>query len=130
MPPKKAKPEAEPEAEAKRDPKSGQFLAGVSGNPSGRPKGSSRQQLARAFVESLQKTWAEHGDTVLETLVREDPASVLRAMVAIMPKELDVNVNRYDEMSDEQLKNQFLAALREARTLGIDLGTGDAQRVH
>lgn len=112
-----------------QDAKTGRFVNGNIGGP-GRPKGSSRQQLARAFVDSLQKAWAEHGDAVLQRLVDEDPASVLRAMVAIMPKELDVNVNRYDEMSDEQLKTQFLAALREARTLGIDIGAGDASRVH
>jgi hypothetical protein len=107
----------------------GRFLNGNKGGP-GRPKGSGRQQLAREFVESLQKAWTEHGDAVLESLVKDDPASVLRAMVAILPKELDVNVNRYDEMSIEQLRAEFVAALRDARALGIDLGLGDASSIH
>jgi hypothetical protein len=116
---------------AKRDPR-GQFLAGPNwdGNRHGRPKGSPRQQLAREFIEGLQKAWAQHGDSVLERLVDEDPAALLRAMVAILPKELDVNVNKYDAMSDEQLKSQFLSALREARALGIDIGGNDEPSVH
>ncbi len=124
-PPKATEPKPKPQ----QDAETGRFLTGNNGG-NGRPKGSGRQQLARAFVDSLQKAWSEHGDAVLQRLVDEDPASVLRAMVAIMPKELDVNVNNYDAMSDDQLKNQFLAALREARALGIDIGVGDAPRVH
>lgn len=86
--------------------------------------------MAREFIASMQKLWAEKGEQVLEELVEKDPASVLRAMVAILPKELDVNVNRYDEMTDDQLRTQFLAALREARALGLDFGAGGASSVH
>lgn len=114
-----------------RDPKTGHFITGHSGHPgAGRPKGSGRQQLAREFIESLQKTWSEHGDAVLTKLVEEDPAAVLRAMTAIMPKEIDLNVNRFDDMSLEQLKNQYAALAREARALGLDLGAGDPASLH
>jgi hypothetical protein len=111
-----------------KDGQSGRFLPGNNGGP-GRPKGA-RSMLAEAFIESLQKTWSEHGDAVLSRLVDEDPASVLRAMIAIMPKELDPNVNRYDDMSLEQLKAQFQAAVREAHMLGIDLVADDEPSVH
>lgn len=115
-----------------RDPKTGQFLTGENwaGNRNGRPKGSARRELAREFIEALQKSWTEHGDAVLEHLVKEDPAALLRAMVAILPKELDVNVNRYDEMSIEQLRAEFVAAVREARALGIDIKLDDEEGVH
>jgi hypothetical protein len=115
--------------ETGRDPKTGLFLKGKKGGP-GRPKGSSRQDLAREFILSMQKAWQQHGDAVLDRLVTEDPASVLRAMVAIMPKEIDLNVNRYDEMSIEQLRHEWSAAIRDARALGLDLGLGGAQGVH
>lgn len=107
----------------------GRFLNGNNGGP-GRPKGSSRKELAREFIESMHKAWAKHGDDVLEDIVKSDPATFLRSMVAIMPKELDVNITRYDEMTDDQLKSQFIAALREARALGIDIGPGEPSSLH
>jgi hypothetical protein len=51
-------------------------------------------------------------------------------MIAIMPKELDVTVTRYDELTDEQLRREFLNALREARALGIDIDSGYDLSVH
>lgn len=78
----------------------------------------------------MQKLWAERGEEVLEELVEKDPASVLRAMVAIMPKEIDVNVNRFDDMTYEQLRVELDRRIREARALGLDIGAGDAGSVH
>ncbi len=112
-----------------QDQKTGRFVNGNSGGP-GRPKGSGRKELARAFIEDMQKAWEAKGAEVLANVIESDPATFLRSMVAIMPKELDVNVNRYDEMTDDQLKSQFLAALREARALGLDIGPGGAASVH
>ena len=112
-----------------QDPKTGRFVNGNIGGP-GRPKGSSRKELAREFLEDMRKIWAEKGADVLARVVEEDPSTFLRSMVAIMPKELDVNVTHYDEMSDDQLRQQFVAALREARALGVDLGDGGASSVH
>ncbi|HTD73575.1 MAG TPA: hypothetical protein VK652_08600 [Steroidobacteraceae bacterium] len=110
----------------------GQFLAGEkwAGNKNGRPKGSPRKELAREFIEDMQRAWETNGAQVLAQVIQEDPAAFLRSMVAIMPKELDVNVNHYDDMSDDQIRQQFIAALREARALGVDIGDGGASSVH
>jgi hypothetical protein len=126
--PKNSSKTEKPEAE--RNPDTGQFLTGVSGNPKGRPRGSGRQQMAREFIASMQQAWAEHGDTVLKQVIDEDPAAFLRAMVAIMPKEIDVNVTRFDDMTHEQLRVEFDRRIREARALGLDIGAGDAGSVH
>ena len=79
-----------------RSPENGQFLAGENwtGNRAGRPKGSPRKQLAREFIEGMQKAWEEHGQSVLERVIEDDPATFLRSMVAVMPKELDLTVTR------------------------------------
>jgi hypothetical protein len=62
---------------------------------------------------------------VLKRLAEEKPADLVRAVVAVLPKELDVTVSQYDSLSDDQLRQQVKAALREAAELGIDLGTLD-----
>lgn len=78
----------------------------------------------------MYEAWQTSGVDVLARVMRDEPAAFLRSMVAILPRELDVNVNRYDAMTDEQLKTQFLAALREARTLGLDIGSGELASLH
>lgn len=110
-----------------KDRDTGRFLTGNSGG--GRPKGS-RQELAREFLDDMRTIWSECGKDVLMRVVESDPATFLRAMTAIMPKEIDLNVNRFDDMSLEQLKNQYAALAREARALGLDLGAGDSASLH
>ena len=105
------------------------FEPGVSGNPYGRPKGA-RNKLGEAFIQDMYEAWQACGANVIADVVKDDPAAFLRAMVTILPKEVDVNINRYDSMTDDQLKSQFLAALREARSLGVDIGDGSLGSVH
>jgi hypothetical protein len=105
------------------------FQPGQSGNPAGRPKGS-RNKLAETFLADMYEAWQTSGADVLSKVIANEPAAFLRSMVSLMPKEMDVNVNRYDMMTDEQLKSQFVAALREARTLGLDLGAGEPASLH
>lgn len=105
------------------------FKPGQSGNPAGRPKGS-RHKLAEAFIADMYEAWQKSGAGVLKDVIKDEPAAFLRSMVSLMPKEMDVNVNRYDTMTDEQIKSQLLAALREARALGVDIGAGEPASLH
>ena len=94
----------------------------VKGNKAGgRPKGS-RNKLTEMFWDDLYDGWKKEGPGVISKVIEKDPSTFLRCMVQVMPKELDVNVNRWDGISDAQLKQQFLFALTEARSLGIDIG--------
>ena len=111
-----------------QDPKNGRFIAGNSGN-GGRRKGS-RSKLGEAFIADMHEAWMRAGPDVISKVIETDPASFLRSMVAILPKEVDVNVNKYDSMTDEQLRSQFLHALRDAAALGLDIGAGEPPIPH
>jgi len=126
---KPAKPKVEQQVEAKeRDDTTGRFLPGNSGF-GGRPKGS-RNKLGEAFIQDMYEAWQRSGPGVLVKVIADEPATFLRSMVSLMPREMDVNVNLYDTMTDEQLKSQFLAALREARALGFDISAGEPASIH
>jgi hypothetical protein len=106
-----------------KDPGNGRFLPGNNGGK-GRPKGS-RNRLGEAFIADMHEAWITAGPDVINRVIKEDPATFLRSVVAILPKEVDVNVNKYDSMTDDQLRTQFLAALRDAQSLGLDIGVGE-----
>lgn len=91
---------------------------GQSGNPAGRPKGS-RNAFGEAFIADMQKAWEEGGPDVIKRVMDEDPAAFLRSAVAILPKQMDVTVNKYEQFDEQQLKHAFASALNEARKLGI-----------
>lgn len=107
---------------ALQDPETGRFLPGNKGG--GRPKGS-RAKLGEAFIADMYEAWQTSGPDVISRVIATDPAAFLRSMVAILPKEVEVNVNKLDNLTDDQLRSQFLAAIREARALGLDVSVGE-----
>lgn len=78
------------------------FGPGNNANPKGRPKGS-RNKLGEDFVAALQKDFEEHGPQVIETVRTEKPDAYLKVIASILPKELNVNTSRVEEMSDDDL---------------------------
>ncbi len=111
------------------------YKAGQSGNPKGRPKGS-RNKLGEAFLKDLLADWEQHGVAAIEACRTDKPDVYLRTVAGILPKELNVKVNEYEEMNDDEL----IALIRQLEvsidtTLGrvgqIEGGTqatgGDAQ---
>jgi hypothetical protein len=80
------------------------------GNP-GRPKGS-RNKLGEAFIEDLHAAWQKHGMAAIEATIKNQPAQFLKVIVRVVPKDLNLHVSPYDNMTDEQLMER-LRGLRE-----------------
>jgi hypothetical protein len=62
------------------------FKPGQFGNPAGRPKGS-RNRLSEAFLTDFCEVWELHGPTALRKVALKDPATFVRAAVALLPKQ-------------------------------------------
>lgn len=71
------------------------------GNP-GRPKGA-RNKLGEAFIEDLHKSWEAQGPEVIERVIKDKPEQYLKVIASLMPKDLNVNINQMDDLTDEQL---------------------------
>lgn len=80
------------------------FRKGESGNPAGRPRGS-RNKLSEAFCGELLKVWEEGGSEALRRVAKEDPATFLRVVASLVPKEVDVGLRKAsaDELTDDEL---------------------------
>lgn len=88
---------------------------GVSGNPSGRPKGS-RNKLAESFLDAYARDFEQHGQSVLERVRQEEPGTYLRVAASVLPKEMNVAVERsVRELSDDEL----ISYLQERNSAGV-----------
>lgn len=84
-----------------KDEQTGRFLPGNSGF-GGRPKGA-RSKLGEAFLEDILASWEAEGPAAIRRVIEKRPQDYLRVVASLMPKEMNVNVNQLDNMSDEQL---------------------------
>lgn len=75
---------------------------GESGNPAGRPKGA-RSKLGEAFIEDMLADWEANGPAAIRQVREKKPADYLKVVASILPKDLNVNFNPTEAMTDEQL---------------------------
>jgi hypothetical protein len=94
------------------------FQPGQSGNPGGKPA-KARNRLQGKFLNALADDFEEHGRKAIERCREEDPPAYLRAIVALMPKELEIS-RQLDDLSDDELD----AALVAARALAAARNSG------
>lgn len=106
------------------DPQGGERLAayrwkpGQSGNPGGKAKGA-RNRLQGDFLNALADDFAEHGRKAIEACRTQDPPAYVRAIVALMPKELEIH-RPLDDLSDDELA----AALATVRAIEAAAASG------
>jgi hypothetical protein len=79
----------------------------------GRPKGS-RNLLQRAFIQALAKDFEEHGEGVIRIVRIEEPATYLKVIASILPKEFLVEAREIEHMSDEDIRAALDAISRLA----------------
>ena len=98
------------------------FQPGESGNPKGRPKGA-KNKLTDIFLRTVVEDFAEFGASALAAVRREDPATYLKLVAYLVPRELIVQRERepdfaeltHDELGEllqlERLRRVFLSAI-------------------
>lgn len=95
------------------------------GNP-GRPKGS-RNKLGEAFLADMLADWAEHGKATIVKVRQEDPTQYVKVVASVLPKELNVRVNDFDDLTDDQLARQLAAIATQLTGAGFTLSEGAGQ---
>jgi hypothetical protein len=104
------------------------LVAGVSGNPAGRPLGS-RNRLTHALVADLTASWEKHGACVLERLRIDDPATYARLAASLVPKDVSITVEKVDPILERLDPNardalgELLAIIAATRADGIEPAT-------
>lgn len=92
------------------------FKAGQpSANPKGRPKGS-RNALGEDFLKALHEDFQTHGVAAIQSMRAEKPAEYVKVIASILPKELNVKIDAYEEMTDDEL-------IQRIRDLGAAVDT-------
>lgn len=99
------------------------------GNP-GRPKGA-RNKLGEAFLEAMHEDFEAHGVEAIVKVREEKPDQYLKVIASILPKDLNVNINQMDDLTDDQLVQRIRSLDSAIRPFldaqgasGSDGGTG------
>src|SRR6516162_4655185 len=80
------------------------FQQGVSGNPGGN-RHRTRHLLNQEFMQALLLHFRQHGKKAIEKVAREQPASYLKILGLLVPREHKVeHSNPLKDLTDEQLE--------------------------
>lgn len=93
---------------------SGQFKPGQSGNPGGKEK-NCRNRLTVAFLTALAADFDKHGVKAIADARKGDPMGYVKAITALMPKQVEQS-QPLDDLTDAELVAGI--ALLRARLTG------------
>jgi hypothetical protein len=91
-------------------------------NPGRAKRKGARDRLSAAFLTTLADDFDAHGKSVVEKVRTEDPATYLRVMAGVLPKELEVS-RPLDDIADAELVE--LIAIIRAGLVAKDDGAAD-----
>ena len=100
------------------------FRPGLSGNPLGN-RHHTRHLLNQEFIQALLLHFREHGKKAIEKVAREQPASYLKILALLVPREHKVeNSNVIKSLSDQELETMI-----EYLKTSLQAQAGDSIRV-
>ena len=98
------------------------FKPSESGNPGGKPVGA-RNRLTRQFLNALADDFEEHGKQAIIQAREKDPMGYVKAIGALMPKQVE-QAQPLDDLSDAELVAGIaLLRSRLADQTGTGMGT-------
>ncbi|MER8486260.1 hypothetical protein [Mesorhizobium sp. M1322] len=74
--------------------------------PSGQPK-RTKKTLADGFLEAIRADFRAHGAGVIAEVRTEKPDQYLKIVLSVLPKDLHVNINSLDALSDDEIRQRI-----------------------
>ncbi|WP_246805498.1 hypothetical protein [Mesorhizobium mediterraneum] len=78
----------------------------VTERPSGRPR-RAKKTLADGFLEAIRADFRAHGAGVIAEVRTEKPDQYLKIVLSVLPKDLHVNINSLDVLSDDEIRQRI-----------------------
>jgi hypothetical protein len=82
----------------------------VTERPSGRPR-RAKKTLADGFLEAIRADFRAHGPGVIAAVRTEKPDQYLKIVLSVLPKDLPrdllVNINSLDALSDDEIRQRI-----------------------
>lgn len=103
----------------------GRFVTGNIGG--GRNKGS-RNKLGEAFLADMLADWEQHGVAVIQQVRAEKPDVYLKTVASILPQQMNVKVEPFEEMTDDQLRKYAARLITELGPVAAFAGGRDFER--
>ena len=91
------------------------------GNP-GRPKGS-RHKLSEDLFKALAEDFENHGKDAIVKMREDRPGDYIKVIASLVPKEATLTINQFDDLTDEQLFEQYRILNAEIATYLPDGGS-------